>query len=99
MNKEEELTQTGFDAISHAMQGLYPGQEGLYYGTIIPAFLGGDDPLDGVEVWKSEHCAPHWHYVTYGFTELYEKECDNPDESGYGFEPVSYTHLTLPTIA
>ena len=30
MNKEEELTQTGFDAISHAMQGLYPGQEGLY---------------------------------------------------------------------
>ena len=86
MNKEEELTQTGFDAISHAMQGLYPGQEGLYYGTIIPAFLGGDDPLDGVEVWKSEHCAPHWHYVTYGFTELYEKGCDNPDESGYVFE-------------
>ena len=30
--------------------------------------------------------SPHWHYVTYGFSELYEKETDDPAVSGYGFE-------------
>ena len=56
------------------------------YGTIIPYSLGGGDPLDGVEVWESERGVPHWHYITYGFSELYEKENDTPDVSGYGFE-------------
>jgi hypothetical protein len=29
---------------------------------------------------------PHWHMVTYGFSELYDKESDQLEESGYGFE-------------
>jgi hypothetical protein len=29
---------------------------------------------------------PHWHFVTYGLSELYAKESDDPEESGYGFE-------------
>lgn len=86
MCNEKEFTQAGFDAIAEAMHQLYPDQEGLYYGTVIPYFLGGSDPLDGVEVWKSQKGIPHWHYVTYGFTELYEKESDDPSVSGYGFE-------------
>lgn len=86
MSDETERNQAGVDAISHATQGLYPGQEGFFYGTIIPYALGGNDPLDSVGVWKSERGIPHWHYVTYGFTELYEKENDNQSESGYGFE-------------
>ena len=28
----------------------------------------------------------HYHFVTYGFSELYEKESDDPEMSGYGFE-------------
>ena len=86
MSGETDLTQAGFDAIAKAMHRLYPDQEGLFYSTIIPYALGGDDPLDGVEIWKSGHGVPHWHYVTYGFTELYEKESDDPEVSGYGFE-------------
>ncbi len=86
MNQETEVEQAGFNAIADAMRHLYPGQKGIYYGTIIPAFLGGNDPLDGVEVWKSEQGIPHWHYVSYGFTELFEKESDDLEESGYGFE-------------
>lgn len=86
MSDETELTQAGFDAIAEVMQRLYPHQEGIYYGTIIPYALGGNDPLDGVEVWKSDRGIPHWHYITYGFTELYEKESDDPEVSGYGFE-------------
>ncbi len=86
MSDHTELEQTGFDAIADKMKGLYPDQEGLYYGTIIPYALGGNDPLDGVEVWKGQCGVPCWHYVTYGFTELFEKESDDPEESGYGFE-------------
>ena len=82
MCNEKEFTQAGFDAIAEAMHQLYPDQEGLYYGTVIPYFLGGSDPLDSVEVWKSQKGIPHWHYVTYGFTELYEKESDDPSVSG-----------------
>ena len=29
---------------------------------------------------------PHWHYVTYGFSELYAKESSDAATSGYGFE-------------
>ena len=83
---ETTLEQGGFDAISEKLHALYPGQEGRFYGTVIPYFLGGNDPLDGVEVWKSEEGIPHWHYVTYGFTELYQKECEDPEVSGFGFE-------------
>ena len=86
MSDETELNQAGFDAIAEVMHRLYPDQDGLYYGTIIPYTLGGGDPLDGVEIWKSEHSIPHWHYVTYVFTELYEKESEDPEVSGYGFE-------------
>ncbi len=86
MNAETGFSQEGFDAVSRALERLYSGQEGIFYRTVIPYALGGKDPLDGIEVWKSEHGVPHWHYVTYGFTELYEKESDISQESGYGFE-------------
>ncbi|KAG1606612.1 hypothetical protein G6F45_013943 [Rhizopus arrhizus] len=29
---------------------------------------------------------PHWHYITYGFSELYAKESSDADASGYGSE-------------
>ena len=86
MSDKTERNQAGFDAIAEVMHRIYPNQEGLFYGTIIPYALGGDAPLDGVEIWKSAHAIPHWHYVTYGFTELYEKESKDPEVSGYGFE-------------
>lgn len=91
----EEL-KSGFDAISGRLKTIYPDQEGLYYGTMMPYFLGGKDPLDGVEVYLSSQSEPHWHYITYGFSDLYgqdEEEETEPEEgsrqerkSGYGFE-------------
>ena len=95
MNDEIELGQAGFDAISEKMKQLYPGQDGTYYGTIIPYSLGGGDPLDGVEVWESERGVPHWHYITYGFSELYEKENDTPDD----FPPETQRRRTAPFLA
>lgn len=70
----------GFTYISNRIKEFYPDQDGLYYGTLIPGFLGGNDPLDGVEIWKSDKGCPHWLYVTYGFTDLYpDDDADNDD--------------------
>jgi hypothetical protein len=45
---------------------------------------------------------PHWHIIGYGMSELYAKETDNPDESGWGFEftfrPARDVHDTEPPM-
>ncbi|WP_428003014.1 suppressor of fused domain protein [Acidovorax sp.] len=76
----------GWDAISTRLDQLYPGQEPKHFGTLISHMLGGPDPLDGISAWRRTDPVPHWHFVTYGFTELYAKESDDPEVSGYGFE-------------
>ncbi|MFD3270658.1 suppressor of fused domain protein [Paenibacillus dendritiformis] len=83
---EEEVQAPGWDAIDAKLKELYGDTEPLHYGTVLPFMLGGEDPLDGISVYAQTEPVPHWHYVTYGFSELYEKEGDDPDISGYGFE-------------
>ncbi|MEK8130843.1 suppressor of fused domain protein [Paenibacillus filicis] len=82
----EEATASGWDAIDQAMSKLYGDQEPKHYGTLISYMLGGPDPLDGLSAYKAEQPLPHWHIVTYGFSELYDKETDDAEHSGYGFE-------------
>ncbi|WP_152393476.1 suppressor of fused domain protein [Paenibacillus guangzhouensis] len=82
----EEVNTTGWDAIDEILQKRYGEQEPKHYGTVIPYALGGDDPLDGISVYASDSPEPHWHFVTYGFSELYDKEQQDADTSGYGFE-------------
>ncbi|QTD39789.1 suppressor of fused domain protein [Sporosarcina sp. Te-1] len=82
----EEVMTTGWDAIDQAVKTIYGEQEPKHYGTLISYALGGSDPLDGISVYKADKPVAHWHFVTYGFSELYEKETDNSEESGYGFE-------------
>jgi suppressor of fused len=77
----------GWDAITAALEPVYKGKEPKHYGTIIKWSLGGPDPLDGISAWKrTEGGSCHWHIVTYGLTELYQKESPDPGVSGYGFE-------------
>jgi hypothetical protein len=76
----------GWDAITAALKALYDGQKEFHYGTVLPYALGGRDPLQGISVYKSDGAHPHWHYVTYGFSELWDKESDNADVSGWGIE-------------
>lgn len=40
-------------------------------------------PLDGISVYNG---GDYFHFVTYGLSELYEKQNGNPERSGYGFE-------------
>ena len=76
----------GWDAIDGRLEQFYPGVEPQHFGTLIKFALGGPDPLDGISVYARDEPVPHWHLVSYGMSELYGKENDNPEESGWGFE-------------
>lgn len=82
----EEVQALGWDAIDNALKNIYENQEPKHYGTVVPYFLGGNDPLQGISVYMRSEPIAHWHFITYGFTELYEKEWENQEYSGYGFE-------------
>ncbi|MGZ3474094.1 MAG: suppressor of fused domain protein, partial [Polyangiales bacterium] len=76
----------GWKAIDESCMRIYGDAEPLHYAPMLPAIAGGNDPLEGISVYKSEKGRPHWHFVTYGFSELHEKDSEDPDHSGFGFE-------------
>lgn len=79
-----EPVTDGWNAIKAAFTAVYPGQnDPRHYAAVIPWYLGGNDPLDGISIYDSGDC---WHFVTFGLSELYEKETDDPEYSGYGME-------------
>ena len=82
--REPDVRPLGWNAITAEFERIYPGQtKPKHYGTIIKWILGGNDPLDGVSIYDG---GDYWHFVSYGLTELYNKESDDPDVSGYGYE-------------
>ncbi|MBR2811844.1 MAG: suppressor of fused domain protein [Solobacterium sp.] len=79
-----EFNKEGWDAIDREFLRVYPGQTSpLHYMTLVKWKFGGNDPLDGVSVYDG---GTYWHFVSYGLSELYDKESDNPEVSGYGYE-------------
>ena len=84
--QDDHSDTPGWDAVNAALAALYPGQSPRHYGTALPYTLGGQDPLDGISVYWADVPRPHWHYITYGFSELYAKESGDAAASGYGFE-------------
>ena len=82
-NDKEEKSY-GWDAITNEFDKIYPNQKNpKHYGTLISWNLGGNDPLRGISIYDG---GDYWHFVTYGLTELYEKESENKEVSGYGME-------------
>ncbi len=77
----------GMAAIATALARVYGyGEQPTHWGTESSLRQGGDDPLEGVSAFPA---GDHWHYVTYGLTELYDNEHSFPQqagESGWGFE-------------
>lgn len=83
-NKDIEIIDTaGFDAIERKFKKMYPKQNEVHFHAQVSSRLGGDDPLDGVSIFRGEG---YYHFVTFGFSELYEKESEDMEYSGYGFE-------------
>ena len=76
----------GWTAIDAHLDRRYGGVEPVHWGTIQTWRLGGPDPLDGVSAYDNAGPPRHWHYVSYGLSDLFEKESDEPERSGWGLE-------------
>ena len=80
----EEIGADGWLNIEKEFLRIYPGQtKPKHYGTLVKWRLGGNDPLDGISIYDG---GDYWHFVTFGLSELYEKESENKEISGYGYE-------------
>jgi suppressor of fused-like protein len=86
MAEDEAPEAIGWNAIDQALSAVYGDVEPKHWGTVIPFFLGGKDPLTGLSAYQDVQDEKVWHFVTYGFSELYEKEWKDPEVSGFGFE-------------
>lgn len=93
MNLEEYKKQfnedeaVGWNFIDTELVKIYSEQEPLHFAPKIHFAVGGEDPLDGISVYKSDRQTKHFHFVTYGFSELYYNEENVGEEfSKYGFE-------------
>lgn len=84
MNGIDAVNASGWDAIEAEFLRVYPGQVNpKHYGTLIKWIFGGNDPLDGISIYDG---GDYWHFVSFGLTELYDKESEDMEFSGYGFE-------------
>lgn len=82
--ENEEIKAPGWDAIDAECNRIYPEQKNpKHYAPIIKWCFGGDSPLDGISVYDG---GDYWHFVTYGLSELYDKESEDLQYSGYGME-------------
>ncbi|MEN2398560.1 suppressor of fused domain protein [Flavobacterium sp. MC2016-06] len=77
----------GWLAIDQEFERLYPNQEPKHFALAISYMLGGESPLDGVSFYESTKQTDHFHFITYGFSELYYSEDKIDGEySKWGFE-------------
>ncbi|MEV4055306.1 suppressor of fused domain protein [Amycolatopsis sp. NPDC049688] len=76
----DEESAPGWDAIEAAVAPHVPAQEPLHWGT---GTVPGQDGIYGISAYRGDG---HWLLVTFGLTELFGKESDDPGTSGFGFE-------------
>nr|MBA3464984.1 suppressor of fused domain protein [Deltaproteobacteria bacterium] len=83
---DDDESSPGWDAIDAALEPIYGDAEPQHWGVVLPYGLGGNDPIHGISAYPRTDPVPHWHFITYGFTDLFRKENEDPAESGFGFE-------------
>jgi hypothetical protein len=71
----------GWDAIEAALRTVH-GDAKPFHRGLSPGVAFGS-PLQGVSAYAQ---ADHWHFATYGLTELFAKESDLTEISGFGYE-------------
>jgi hypothetical protein len=72
----------GWDAIDQVLRQLYGTQEPKHIGYVPGLALGS-----GLQGCSAYDAGDHWHYVSYGLTELWSKDDgSDPDVSGWGYE-------------
>lgn len=86
LDRDGDDEAPGWAAIDRAVAPVYKATEPhAHFGTVLPYSLGGHDPIHGISVYLRED-PPHFHFITYGFSDLFQKETQDPDVSGFGFE-------------
>nr|CAG4636354.1 EOG090X09WX [Eubosmina coregoni] len=90
----------GLQFLQETILQVYPNQiNPLQVTAYIKYWLGGPDPLDYISMYDHPgipelHIPPHWHYISFGLTDLHGdgrvhalEEPSGPDfPSGFGFE-------------
>ncbi|MBL1077683.1 suppressor of fused domain protein [Nocardia sp. 2] len=88
MGREETIQYDapGWAAIDNALAQIYGDAEPHRWRAEVKWRDRGPDPLDGISVYARTEPVPHWHFVSYGMSELYDKRSRNPEWSGWGYE-------------
>lgn len=81
-----EGSAPGWEAIDRALARLYGDEKPLHWAPPLHYAIGGSDPLDGISAYRRTEPVPHWHFVTFGLSELYSKDSSDPNISGLGIE-------------
>lgn len=85
--KYTEEDSVGWDCIDTVVEKIYPEQNPQHFAPQLPFALGGTEPIDGISVYTSNEQETHFHYISYGFSELYYSEESAGEEySNLGFE-------------
>ncbi|MFO0632842.1 MAG: suppressor of fused domain protein [Nannocystaceae bacterium] len=85
------IAAPGWAAIDAVCSRLHPGELPHQFTSQSAYDLDSRHPLPAICVWEAA-AAPatgtpaHWHFVTYGLSELFEKSSPVRDVSGFGFE-------------
>ncbi|XP_046359463.2 suppressor of fused homolog [Haliotis rufescens] len=93
----DECDSYGYEAIDRSCKIVYADQlNPLQYTPRVQIWLGGPDPLDIIRIYSNEgdlskSIPPHWHFITFGFSDLYGDErvhrrVERGEPSGFGFE-------------
>ena len=70
----------GWDAIQAAFEALYPGADPLHSGAKRDRSV---DARFAVQAWRNEEV---WHLTTLGLSELWDKQSERAEVSGWGME-------------
>ncbi|WP_158827410.1 suppressor of fused domain protein [Mucilaginibacter lacusdianchii] len=82
-----EEDAVGWLAIDEQIERVYANQEPRHYAPPLHYIAGGTEPLDGISVYESKKQIDHFHFVSYGFSDLYyNPEQADAEFSKFGFE-------------
>lgn len=81
MPRSRNSSAPGWAAIETTVEAVVPTQQLLHWGTNT---LPGQDGVYGLSAYRTDE--EHWLLVTFGLTELFSKQSEDPQWSGWGFE-------------
>jgi hypothetical protein len=76
----------GMNAILQHLKSVYGHSEGVIIEGLQRERIDEDGVLENVLVYEVKNPVRHWHYISLGLSELYDKVSEYEDVSGFGIE-------------